>query len=100
MGEEGHVLRFEDALIVLVVSAFVEGESASFVGCDGRPSNGMINGHAETPSAARCSSTRPSLLTSSGRTTTSLRANFRRLPPTLILPTLMATDLATSSNTL
>ena len=35
VGEEGHVFGFEKALVILVVGAFVEGEFAGLLGCDG-----------------------------------------------------------------
>src|SRR5688500_12339670 len=40
-GEEGHVFGFENAFVILVVSAFVDGERAGFGGSDRFASDGM-----------------------------------------------------------
>ena len=49
VGEEGHVLFFEVALVVLVVGAFVEGEGAGLVGCDLFAGDGVEDGAALAP---------------------------------------------------
>lgn len=49
VGEEGDVLFFEVAFVVLVVGTFVEGEGAGLVGCDGLAGDRVEDGAAVEP---------------------------------------------------